>query len=216
DQRTEIEKLKKQLQKAYEDIAKIHDLYNEQHKKNEILIRQQNSQFINQQECIKAIIKIANAKRESLFNDIESLIRDNNKFSIESLITYTSREWFNKRNQVAIKFIETLVHNNQDNTLSQEKIFKTAVAIDTIYGARHGKYVSEIQLVALAIKYSIARSKMIINIDNHITSSGSYYRFQKWLEELSENEESLPEGLLFLTFDNEQRGQKNYLIEDLI
>ena len=52
---------------------------------------------------------------------------------------------------------------------------------------------------------------MIITIDNHITSSGSYYRFQKWLKELSEHEEPLPEGLLFLAFDNEQRRQKNYL-----
>jgi len=52
---------------------------------------------------------------------------------------------------------------------------------------------------------------MIINIDNHITSLKSYYRFQKWLEGLSKQEELLPEGLLFLAFDNEQRGQKNYL-----
>jgi len=52
---------------------------------------------------------------------------------------------------------------------------------------------------------------MVINIDNHITSSRSYFRFQKWLEELSKQEELLPEGLLFLVFDNEQRGQKNYL-----
>ena len=80
-----------------------------------------------------------------------------------------------------------------------------------IYGARHGKYVSEIHLAASAIKYSIIRLKKIISIDNHITSSGSYYQFQKWLKELSEYEEKLPEGLLFLAFDNEQRGQKNYL-----
>ncbi|CAG8530714.1 3792_t:CDS:2, partial [Scutellospora calospora] len=61
------------------------------------------------------------------------------------------------------------------------------------------------------IKYSIARSKIIINIDNHITNLGSEYRFQKWLEKLSKHEESLPESLLFLAFDNKQRGQKNYL-----
>ncbi|KAF0369735.1 hypothetical protein F8M41_013416 [Gigaspora margarita] len=36
---------------------------------------------------------------------------------------------------------------------------------------------------------------MTIDIDNHITSSGSYYRFQKWLEELSNHKESLPEEL---------------------
>ncbi len=52
---------------------------------------------------------------------------------------------------------------------------------------------------------------MVINIDNHIISLRSYFRFQKWLKELSKQEELLPEGLLFLAFDNEQRGQKNYL-----
>ncbi|RHZ88894.1 hypothetical protein Glove_20g27 [Diversispora epigaea] len=52
---------------------------------------------------------------------------------------------------------------------------------------------------------------MIIDIDNHITSFGSYYQFQKWLKELSKHEELLPEGLLFFAFDNEQKEQKNYL-----
>ena len=131
---------------------------------------------------------------------------------MENLTTYNLCEWLSRRNQVVVKFVETLVQNNQAiNILRQEKLFKTAVAIDSIYGARHGKYVSEIQLAVSAIKYSVARSKMVIDIDNHITSSGSYYRFQKWLEELSKHEEPLPEGLLFLAFDNEQRGQKNYL-----
>ena len=96
-----------------------------------------------------------------------------------------------------------LIQNNQDSdALSQEKPFKTAVAVDVIYRARYGKYVSKIHLAASAIKYSITRSKKIISIDNHITSSRSYYRFQKWLEELSEHEEKLPKGLLFLAFDN--------------
>ena len=49
-----------------------------------------------------------------------------------------------------------LIQNNQDSdTLSQKKPFKTAIAVDTIYRARHGKYVSEIHLAASAIKYSI-------------------------------------------------------------
>jgi len=58
------------------------------------------------------------------------------------------------------------------------------------------------------------RLKIIITIDNYITSSGSYYRFQKRLEELSKYEKLLPEGLLFLIFNNEQRGQKNYLDQE--
>ncbi|RHZ77086.1 hypothetical protein Glove_186g18 [Diversispora epigaea] len=50
------------------------------------------------------------------------------------------------------------------------------------------------------------------------TSAGCYTRFSKWLEELSKEQEPLPKGLLSLTFDNEQRGQKTILIsqcEDL-
>ncbi|CAG8543481.1 5509_t:CDS:2 [Diversispora eburnea] len=61
------------------------------------------------------------------------------------------------------------------------------ITIDAIYESRHLKYVSVINLTTSAIKYLLARSKMIVDIDNHITS------------------------LLFLTFDNEQKGQKNYL-----
>lgn len=109
-----------------------------------------------------------------------------------------------------------MVKMNSDSEQQQypvgpAKLFKTVVTVDSIYGARHGKYVSEIHLAASAVKYSITRSKKAINIDNHITSAGSYHRFQTWLEGLSDREEPLPEGLLFLAFDNEQRGQKTYL-----
>ena len=81
--------------------------------------------FDNQQKRIDAITEIAKIERGELFNDIESLIRDNERFSVESLTTYTLREWLNKRNQVAVKFIETLIHNSRDtDTLSQEKVLK--------------------------------------------------------------------------------------------
>lgn len=212
DQKNEIEELKQKMQRAHDYASETQSLYEEQCKKNNDLIKQWDSRFDNQQKRIDAIIEIAKAEREALFDDIKLLIRDGNRFAVESLMAYTPYEWLNKRNRVIVKFIETLIRNNQDsNALSQEKLFKTVVAVDAIYGARHGKYVSEIHLAASAIKYCITQSKKIISIDNHITSSGSYYRFQKWLEELSEHEEKLPEGLLFLAFDNEQRGQKNYL-----
>ncbi|RHZ84150.1 hypothetical protein Glove_85g68 [Diversispora epigaea] len=199
NQKNEIVELKKQLQRAQDNMIKIQSLYDEQCKNNEVLIRQWNSRFADQQKRIEAIVEIANMEHST-------------RFSMENLVMYSPHEWLNRRNKVVVAFIETLIQNTQGTkTLGQEKLFKTMVAVDSIYGARHGKYVSEIQLALSAIKYSIARSKMIINIDNHITSSGSYYRFQKWLEELSKQEEPLPEGFLFLAFDNEQRGQKNYL-----
>ena len=86
-------------------------------------------------------------------------------------------------------------------------------------GIYHCKRVSAIVEIANEERISVYNdveslirdNKKAINIDNHITSSGSYHRFQTWLEGLSDREEPLPEGLLFLAFDNEQRGQKTYL-----
>src|SRR2546421_6773626 len=52
---------------------------------------------------------------------------------------------------------------------------------------------------------------MIIDMDNHIMSSGSYSKFVNWLESLVIEPEPLPDGFLILAFDNEQKGQKNYL-----
>ena len=54
-------------------------------------------------------------------DDVKSLIRDSDRFSIDRLMVFTPHEWLNKRNQVAFKFIEALVQNNRDtDTLSQE------------------------------------------------------------------------------------------------
>ncbi|CAG8471189.1 2285_t:CDS:2 [Diversispora eburnea] len=107
---------------------------------------------------IDVIIEIAKMKHKLLFEDIELLIQNNSRFS----------------------------NNHNTNILSKEKFFKTAVTIDLIYGACHGRYVSEVHLAISAI------------------NSDSYSRFQKWLENLSKHEKPLPEDLLFLTFDNEQ------------
>ncbi|RIB25522.1 hypothetical protein C2G38_2165677 [Gigaspora rosea] len=183
-QNGEIIELKKRIGEYCEEITRLENLY--------------------QKQC--------KLEREYLYEDIEFLIKNSNRFSLENLLTYTPQTWLSKRNLVIVKFIETLTYNNFNlDSLSIEKLFKQAMAVDLIYGSRHGKYVSEINLIASAIKYSIARSKTIINIDNHITCSGGYSRFQSWLNELSEKEEPLPEGFLFIAFDNEQKGQRNYL-----
>src|SRR6185312_7278821 len=199
-------------QTAYNNTISSHSLYEEQRKLHQSLIERWNSRYDDQQKRIQAVVDIAEIERKSLYEDVKSLIKDNNRFSLECLLRYTPQDWLNKRNQVVVKFIENLTYNDFNVGASNtEKLYKCAMAVDLIYGSRHGKYVSEMNLAASAIKYSIARSKTIINIDNHITNSGSYSRFQNWLEELSDRGERLPKGLLFFAFDNEQKGQKNYL-----
>ena len=84
-----------------------------------------------------------------------------------------------------MKFIEVLTYNENENQHEGEKLFKCAIAVDVIYGIRHLKYVFAINLAASAIKYSIARSKLIIDIDNHFINVGSYTKFIKWQENLA-------------------------------
>src|SRR6185437_2278520 len=143
--------------------------------------------------------------------DVTSLIDNHERFGLDNLLEYSPSKWLAERNPVIVRFIEILTHNETEHQNEGEKLFKRAVAVDAIYGSRHLKYVSAINLATSAIKYSLARSKMIVDIDNHIISSGSYTKFNSWLESLSGEQLQLPEGFLFLAFDNEQKGQKNYL-----
>ena len=71
-----------------------------------------------------------------MYTDIESLIRDNDRFSLENLLNYTPQTWLSKRNQVIVKFIETLTNNTLNtDSLNSKKIYKRAMAVDLIYGS---------------------------------------------------------------------------------
>ncbi|RIB16611.1 hypothetical protein C2G38_2189481 [Gigaspora rosea] len=59
------------------------------------------------------------------------------------------------------------------------------LTVDVIYGMRHLKYVSVINLAASAIKYSVVRSRSIVDIDNYFISAGSFTKFIKWQENLA-------------------------------
>src|SRR6185369_6709162 len=138
-------------------------------------------QFTTQEGQINVIEKIAQNERDIFYNDIDTLISDKSRFSLDNLLNYSPSTWLSKRNPVIVKFIETLTSNDQYEE-TKTKLFKRAIAIDAIYGSRHLKYVSAIGLATSAIKYSLARSRTLIDVDNHIISSGSYVRFINWLE----------------------------------
>ncbi|RHZ81206.1 hypothetical protein Glove_123g14 [Diversispora epigaea] len=141
---------------------------------------------------------------DNLKNSLNTLVSDHSKqsqiiksynnriFELESerenYITQINR-LHSKLESIIVKFIETLTDNDQDDQKEQQskktKIFKRAVAIDAIYGSRHN--------------------------NSHITSGGSYTKFINWLEGLTKESQPIPEGFLILAFDNEQKGQKNYL-----
>ncbi|RHZ89575.1 hypothetical protein Glove_13g299 [Diversispora epigaea] len=192
-------------------ISELESLNRQLLAENEVLKKKLNGRFTDQKDHIQSIVEIAKKERNNLYEDVIGLMKNQERFHLDNLLEYSPSKWLAERNPVIVKFIQTLAYNENENQLEGEKLFKCAVAIDTIYGSRHLKYVSAINLVTSAIKYSLARSKMIIDIDNHIISSGSYSKFTNWLESLATEQSPLPDGLLFLAFDNEQKGQKNYL-----
>ena len=195
-------------------LKRIHELENLNQQllsENAAPKQQLDEAFADQQVRIRTVTEIAKRERGDLYNDIISLIENRERFGLDSLLEYSPSKWLAERNPVVVRFIETLTHKENEHQHEGERLFKCVVAVDAIYGSRHLKYVSAINLAASAIKYSLARSKMIVDIDNHIVSSGCYKKFTNWLESLAIEQPQLPKGLLFLAFDNEQKGQKNYL-----
>ena len=193
----EVCDLKKWLDCAYDYVVESWNCDQTLCEKNNSMAHTQTTQFNSQAKRINAIIQIAQQKRQNVYNDIESLISNKQRFSLDNLLEYTSQSWLIKCNPVIVNFIETLTCNNSNDSDLQEKIFKRVVAVDAIYGSRHGKYVSEINLAASAIKYSLACSKTIIDIDNHIISSGGYTKFINWLESLAIEQPPLPAGFYY-------------------
>ncbi|KAF0554870.1 hypothetical protein F8M41_018497 [Gigaspora margarita] len=174
----ECESLKKQVADLNIQLKELNSYLNQlTNRKNKLEIeninlkKQWDERYNTHQKRVTEITKIALLERKPLYNDIIYLINNYNRFSLKNLLTYNPSDWLKDRNSVIVKFIETLT-DNDDEQINQNKIFKRTVAVDTIYKSRHSKYVSEINLAASAIKYSIARSKLIIDIDSHITSGG--------------------------------------------
>ncbi|CAJ0855522.1 14345_t:CDS:1, partial [Entrophospora sp. SA101] len=89
----EIKDLKKKLVDSYDQLTEAME-------KNKVLVEEWNLHFSNQPKRINSIIEIALAERDSLYEDIESLIRNNNRFSLENIMNYTPKTWLNGRNQV--------------------------------------------------------------------------------------------------------------------
>jgi hypothetical protein len=79
----EISELKKKLGTSYDHIDKIQNLYNGELIKNKYLIEQWDSRFSSQQKRIEAVKEIAHTERESVYSDIDLLIKNSNRFSFK-------------------------------------------------------------------------------------------------------------------------------------
>ncbi|RIB23681.1 hypothetical protein C2G38_2170499 [Gigaspora rosea] len=92
----EVEDLKKQLEYAYDYVIESWDHVQEINKINKELTEQNNAfkykwenRYSNQIKRIDAIIQIANQERQSIYEDIESLILNRQRFSLNNLLNFT-------------------------------------------------------------------------------------------------------------------------------
>ena len=67
--------------------------------------------------------EITERERGNLYDNIISLIKNHERFGLDSLLEYSPSKWLAERNSVVVKFIETLTHNEKED---QEKLFKCA------------------------------------------------------------------------------------------
>ncbi|CAG8774432.1 17483_t:CDS:1, partial [Racocetra fulgida] len=86
---SEIENLKKQLEYAYDyvveswgQIQEINKINNELSEKNKELKSKWENRFNSQKKRINSIVQIANYERKNIYNDIESLILNKQRFSL--------------------------------------------------------------------------------------------------------------------------------------
>ena len=85
------------------------------------------------------------------------------------------------------------------------------LAVEHMYCARNQNYVSELGMAAFAIAYAVCSSRLVIEILGRIGPGGSYTLLKQWRKSHVGEPAMVPDGVVHVAFDNEQRLVKNYL-----
>ncbi len=70
---------------------------------------------------------------------------------------------------------------------------------------------SEFHVGFQAVAYAVSSSRLVVDMMGHIGPGGSYTLLKSWLNELGGSVLEVPDGLIVVAFDNEQRLLRNYL-----
>jgi len=84
-------------------------------------------------------------------------------------------------------------------------------AMECLRAARHNNYVSEFHIAFQAVAYAVSGSRLVVDMLGHLGPGGSYKLLKDWLVGLGGEPLSVPQGLILVAFDNEQRLLRNYL-----
>ena len=98
-----------------------------------------------------------------------------------------------------------------EEATEKKRQLRRLLAVEHMYCARNQNYVSELGMAALAIAYAVCSSRLVIEILGRIGPGGSYTLLKQWLKSHVGEPAMVPDGVVHVALDNEQRLVKNYL-----
>ena len=125
--------------------------------------------------------------------------------NIGDLLSITPESWLSSRN---------LVLNSAVNGLSDRKTkpLKKAMALDHKYSLVKPSFISPFMFGSNLVIYSIARSKMAVNIYGKLHPGGQYTTMKSWVDGLTMEIPTMPEGDILAATDNDQVLMKKWTV----
>ena len=75
---------------------------------NEALRRLLHERFTDKQDRVKLVMEIAKMERRNVYNDITSLMKNQDRFGLDNLLEYSPSKWLSEQDPVIVKFIQAL------------------------------------------------------------------------------------------------------------
>ena len=118
--------------------------------------------------------------------------------SLPGLLQLRPDSWIEGRKEVLSHAVGALCHSG-----IKEDVQKT-VAVDQLYSLGQPSYVSPFLFGANLLVYSIARSKLAMNIYSTFFPAGGSSTVRSWLNRLTMDVQQMPSGDILTSIDNDQ------------
>ena len=124
---------------------------------------------------------------------------------IGDLLSITPENWLSSRN---------IVLNSTVNGLSDDKTkpVKKVMALDHMYSLVKSSFISPFMFGSNLVMYSIAQSKMAVNIYGKLHPGGQYTTMKSWVDGLTMEIPTMPEGDILTAIDNDQVLMKKWTV----
>lgn len=181
-------------------------------------------QFRSSEGKRKVMEEVCQEENEKIWKDTEGLVANLNRRSLDQLLALDEGAISEQeRNEFARNVVRSLTLTKQERrgtpgsrteaekATQQRRELHRALAVEHMYCARNSNYVAEFNVAAMAVAYSVSSSRLVVNLLGRMGPGGSYTLLKNWLKANAGEPVHVPEGVVAVAFDNEQRLCKNYL-----